>query len=232
MAADLVNGQQFRGTVLPYLPVYTSRLEIWTGGSGQDAVGRVGDIPAFQVLAPDGLAVLVYESAYARVTYDDWDTFAGFVAHKDLGVTAASHADAGFPETGFTEAYRRFSKALVAGGDGAGADVAVGMEFELVAQANPYTDPLAEGLPVLLLYRDAPRGDTQIEVFDRAPDGTIGISTLRTGADGTARVPVTPGHVYMLDAVLLRDPVGTIPLTIDPAYETLWANLTFAVPGD
>jgi hypothetical protein len=43
-----------------------------------------------------------------------------------------------------------------------------------------------------------------------------------------ATVPVTAGHAYMLDAVVLREPEGVS--NPGALWESLWANLTFAVP--
>jgi hypothetical protein len=45
---------------------------------------------------------------------------------------------------------------------------------------------------------------------------------------GVVVVPVTPGHVYQADAVVLREPEGES--NAGAAWESLWANLTWAVP--
>ena len=99
------------------------------------------------------------------------------------------------------------------------------METEFVALSNPYTDPPGEGMPVRLLYRDAPRADAPVEVFARAPGGTVTRSVMRTDAQGEVTIPVAPGHDYLLNAVVLR-------LLEDrrEVWETLWASLTFHVP--
>lgn len=136
------------------------------------------------------------------------------------------HEERGLAQSGFQETYTRFAKSLIGVGDAQGADRATGMEFELTALANPYTDDLSGGLPVALSYRGAPRPDTQIELFERGPDGMVAVTRLRTDADGRARIPVRPGHAYQLDAVLLRE----APPDSGAAWESLWANLTFALP--
>ena len=56
--------------------------------------------------------------------------------------------------------------------------------------------------------------------------GEVVVSLVRTDEDGIASIPVKPGHRYMLDAVVLRDGGD------EAQWESLWANLTFAVPGN
>ena len=53
---------------------------------------------------------------------------------------------------------------------------------------------------------------------------------VRTDAAGEARVPVLPGRHYMLDAVVLRAPAAELAEARDVVWESIWANLTFAVP--
>ena len=81
-------------------------------------------------------------------------------------------------------------------------------------------------MKVQLLDRGLPRVDAQVEVFDRAIDGTVKIDLYRTNEKGIAEVPVTPGHSYLFDGVVLR------PITDgqDAIWDTFWASLTFAVP--
>ncbi|KIQ67697.1 hypothetical protein Wenmar_03656 [Wenxinia marina DSM 24838] len=234
LTADIVNGQEFDGTRLPYLPPRFSRFEVRQGDTAAPVEMRIGDRPAMDVpaLGP-GLNVVVHEAVPQPLTYDGWDAFLRFVAHKDLlgGTEAvtALQAERGLSREDVTELYSRHVKTLIAVGDGAGRDVRVGMETELVALENPYTDDLSDGLDVQLFYRDAPRADAQIEVFDRALGAEeVAISYIRTDAEGVATVPVEAGHEYMLDSVVLRVPEGDV----GQMWDSLWANLTFAVPAD
>ena len=93
---------------------------------------------------------------------------------------------------------------------------------------NPYTDDLSNGFAAQLFYHDDVRANEQVEVFDKAPDGTVTVERLRTNDQGIVTLPVTAGHAYMLDAVVIREPSGDDQT--EAVYETLWANLTFAVP--
>jgi hypothetical protein len=67
-------------------------------------------------------------------------------------------------------------------------------------------------------------------VFEKAPDETVIITTVRTDAEGIATVPVKSGYTYMLDAVVLREPSDEVAAETGAVYQTLWANLTFAAP--
>ena len=227
LVAHLRNGQDFKGAPLAYFNTKTARFDLIQDQNVENVQSRMGDIPALSTTAPanSGLLVILHETRPARVTYAEMTTFQSFVRHKDLSDTAADHTARGLPESGFTESYRRFAKALVAVGDGAGADHPTGMETEFVALTNPYTAQ-DNTIRLHLLYQDTPRANAQVELFDKAPDGTVTTTLHRTDAQGIVTLPVTPGHSYLADAVFLRP----APPGGDIAYESLWAALTFAVP--
>jgi hypothetical protein len=223
-------GETFKGPSYIYNPARFARFEVIAGGQARPVEGRVGDDPALAAPAPaEGLAIVVHETTDSQLIWTEWEKFRGFVAHKDFPGVLEAHAARGLPQTGFRETYRRYAKALVAVGDGAGADRAVGLETEIVALANPYADDLSAGLPLRVLRAGAPRADAQLELFDRAPDGSVSVTLHRTDADGRVTVPVTPGHEYLADAVML-DAIGTDDPAAGPVWQSLWASLTFAVP--
>ncbi|WP_232796393.1 DUF4198 domain-containing protein [Roseovarius salinarum] len=232
VAAHLRNGEEFEGTPQPYSPRRTARAEVRLGGETRPIESRAGDLPALRVTPrTEGLMVLAYEARHRNVTYESWDKFAAFAAHKDFPDIAARHDARGLPRKDFTETYTRHCKALVGVGDGRGRDARLGLETEFVALADPYAEGLSGSLPVRLFYRDAPRADAQVEVFERAPGGEVRIFTTRTDAQGRAEVPVRPGHDYLLDAVVLREPAPELAEARGAVWETLWASLVFSVPG-
>jgi len=205
LQAHLVNGELFEGFHLAWLPQSFSRFELDQDGRVTQVENRLGARPALDLVAPtDGLAVVAYTSSTSRLTYDDFAVFERFAAHKDFPDAIAAHRARGLPETGFTEIYTRFAKTLIAVGDGAGADRAFGMETEFVALSNPYTDDLSQGMTVQLFYQGLPRIDSQVELFDKSPDGAVQITYHRTDSDGIVTLPVRPGHAYLADAVVLR----------------------------
>ncbi len=230
LEADLVNGQNFEGLKLSYLPGWFSRFEMVAGDAVAAIDGRVGDSPALaQPVLADGLHVVIYQSEPATVLYKEWAKFLKFVAHKDLGDIAAEHKGRGLPEADFKEVYTRFSKALLGVGAAAGADKREGLETEIVALDNPYAGPL-DAVRVQLFYGDEVRANAQIELFEKAADGTVVVTLQRTDAGGVAILPVRSGYEYMADAVVMRVPSDAMAKAHGAVWETLWANLTFAVP--
>jgi uncharacterized GH25 family protein len=230
LRADIVNGEDFEGARLSYLPRRFSRFEIVAGQQVQPVENRPGARPALEA-APmgAGLHILAYEAETARVGYATLEKFASFADHKDFDGAVARHRARGLPETEFGEAYSRHVKALVAVGDGAGQDRSLGLETEIVALENPYTQ-VGAALPVQVLYQQAPRAGAQVELFEKAPDGSVAITYHRTDENGVATLPVTPGHAYLADAVVLREPDPALAQERDVVWETLWAALTFAIP--
>lgn len=227
VVAHFRNGQNFTGVELAYFEHRSERLEIRRGDEVRPYAGRMGDIPALRALAgAPGLMVLLHQTAPSTLKYKDWDSFAAFATHKDIPDFEARHAARNLPRSDFFESYTRYAKALVGVGAAGGADRAGGLEIEFVALANPYTDDLADGFPVLLLYRGAARADTQIEVFERSDGGEVRVFTIRTGANGRSLIPVRRGHDYLLDAVVMRD----APDGARAVWDTHWASMSFRYP--
>lgn len=231
LQAQIVNGQTFDGTSLPYLPQRFRHFIVYNGDRGVQVPGRAGDLPAMRMSAQgDGLNVVAYESTVSTIAYESWEKFQTFVDHKDFGDVRARHDARGLPESDFTEAYTRYSKSLIGVGGSAGSDTRVGLVTEIVALTNPYTDDLSNGMRVQLFFGEDVRANEQIEVFAKAPDDSVDTSYVRTDGNGIATIPVQSGVSYQLDAVVLREPSETLASTTNAVWETLWANMTFAVP--
>jgi hypothetical protein len=227
--AELRVGEKLKGAGYPYIPMRTARFEILQGDTRLDPQARIGDRPALQrVVEAPGLAIVVHETADTFLEYPDWEKFVTFTSHKDFAWAQEMHRTRGLPEAGFIEVYRRYGKALVAVGAGAGQDAPIGLDTEIVALANPYTDDLSRGLPVRVLHFGAPRGNVQVELFARGPGGEVTTSLHRTDGAGVAVLPMAPGTEYLVDSVILE------PLEPeaegDPVWYSLWASLTFRTP--
>ena len=231
LTANIVNGQDFAGIILPYVPQRFAHFKAFAGDKAVDVTGRAGDRPALD-MAPlaTGLNVVAYQARNSVVDYETWEKFKRFLDHKDLGDLLARHQTRGLPLENFKEVYSRYSKTLIGVGDGAGADRRMGLETEIVSLTNPYTDDLSGGMRVQLFYRADVRADTQVEIFSKTPDGTVTSAFTRTNAQGIATIPVISGNSYMLDAVVMREPDAQLANTTNAVYESLWANLTFAAP--
>ncbi|CUH39430.1 Nickel uptake substrate-specific transmembrane region [Jannaschia seosinensis] len=229
VTASFRNGEELSGAALSYIPGRSSRFDMVVDGVMRPVPARIGDNPAFAVPdLPEGLLIVIHETTDRFVTYQEWEKWVSFTEHKDIAAGQTEHVARGLPQEGFRESYRRFAKALIAVGEGAGEDRAFGLRTEFVAEANPYTDDLSDGLPVRILLDGAPKAGAQIELFDKDADGGVTVTLHRADAEGRAVLPVRAGHEYLLDSVTL------LPLepeaSDDPVWRTLWAALTFAVP--
>ncbi len=233
LVADIKVGQNFKGNRQSYFPDSFVRFDVALDDQLKPVEGRLGDRPAANIDAlGDGLNVLIYQSNVLKVYYTEWAKFLSFAEHKDFKDVETRHVLRGFPkDERFTEVYARFAKSLIAVGEGKGEDRAFGLETEIVALENPYTGTMEDGLDVQVLYQGEPRANAQVEVFERSPVEGEEVRVFTTGTDdqGMATIEVKPGHIYQLDAVVLREP-DTV-LFEDAAWETLWANLTLAIPA-
>jgi len=230
LTGKLLVGENFKGSEQSYLPRNFRRFDMRCDGRMANVPGRAGNRPALAVKAPgDGLCVAIHVTQDFSLTYEEWAKFLAFVDHKDFPNVLAEHAARGLPETDFRETYSRHAKSLIAVGSGQGSDSAIGLATEIVAEANPYTDNVSGGMPIRVLYNGRPRANAQVELFAKSPGGSVDVTLHRTDGNGRVRLPVRAGYAYLADAVVIRavepEKAG------DPVWETLWASLTFAVPG-
>ncbi len=231
VVASLHVGQSFKGGEMAFLPPNFRLFAYGFGGKLANVPGRIGDRPAVTMPAPgEGLLVLLHVTAGSSITWDTWEEFESFVVHKDSPEMLEAHKARGLPDANFTEVYSRYVKGLIGIGDATGEDREWGLLTEIVALENPYTDDMSDGIDVALFYQGEPRRNAQIEVFDKAADETVVISTVRTDDEGHATVPVIPGHTYMLDAVVLRETSAEVAAATNAVWESLWANITFGIP--
>lgn len=222
-------GQEFKGPSFSYIDRQSTRFDLIKGDLVSPVSARTGDNPALEMaLEEEGLWIVIHETSDSTLTYKEMAKFEAFVAHKAFPDTLEQHTNRGLPTENFKESYRRFAKALIGVGNSAGQDRAVGLRTEIVALANPFTDDLSNGFPVQVLYEGSPRADAQVELFAKAPDGTVTITLHTTNADGRVTLPVLAGTEYLVDAVKMiaveNDP------TEGPVWESLWAALTFKTP--
>ena len=231
IVADFRIGQDFSGSRQSFLHHRTVRHEIFHSGKSKKVLGRNGDRPAFQTNGlSDGLAILVHETSDNTLKYNDYEKFKNFVVHKGFNGVLNAHEARGLPKTGFSESYRRYTKSLIAIGHGGGKDTAVGLDIEILALENPFTEDINGGMRVQVLMHGKPRSYVKVELFQKLieSDETVEVTSYLTDINGIAIFPVQAGYEYMVDNVAL------IPLEPkkegDPVWHSLWANLTFSVP--
>lgn len=233
MIAELRVGQNFGGASQAYIPHQFRRFDYAYNDQTAPVAGRMGDRPAARIeTSSEGLMVLIHATTDLKITWDEFEKFESFVKHKDAEWVLDEHRSEGSSQVDVAEAYSRYAKSLVAVGSGAGSDFETGLETEIVALENPYVDDMADGIDVRVLYQGKPRISEQVEVFEKSEDGEVTVFTLQTDGSGTATIPVKSGHHYMLDSVVLRKPSEELANSRSVLWESLWANLTFAIPAD
>lgn len=233
VVAALRVGQDFEGNSQAFLPMSFERFDYAFEGRVAPVDGRLGDRPALKMDAPgDGLMVIIHQTRDLALTWDEFAQFEAFVEHKDAMWTLDTHKARGLSEENMREAYSRYAKSLVGIGSAEGSDIEVGLETEIVALENPYTDNMSDGIDVRLLYQGAPRIDAQVEVYEKGAGEDVSVFTVRTDSNGVATIPVKAGARYMLDAVVLREPSLRLAVQRGVVWESLWANLTFGVPAN
>ncbi len=229
--AHIVNGENFEGIKLAYIPRKFKSFVIVHSGRAIPAKNRLGSRPALNQRAlGNGLHIIAYQSEADTVNYSKFEKFRKFADHKDFPDIRTRHLQRGLPEKNFREVYTRYSKALIGVGSGQGEDVRTGLETELIALDNPYTADLTDGLRVQLFYAGEVRVNAQVELFEKREGEDATVTLFRTDVHGIATLPVRPGHDYMVDAVVSREPDALKASESGAVWETLWANLTFSVP--
>ena len=227
LVAELRVGERMLGQGFPYLPPRFTRFDVLSGDETFPMPGRIGDSPAVNVSdLPEGLLTVVYVSTPSELTYDDAEAYARFIEEEGLAHAAVRNAERGLDPVGLTEDFSRYAKALVAVGEGAGADRIAGLRVEIVAELNPYADDLSAGLPLRALLDGDPFEGARVRLLQRLPTGEVTEDRYRTDADGRAVVSVAPGATVLANVVWLEEPAGA-----DAAdWHSHWASLTFASP--
>ena len=234
--ANIRVGTIMRGTPYGYFPRNFKRCEVFSQDGRINISGGLGDKPALAV-SPQGnnLVTLIYESNENFVTYYQWQKFVEFLTEKNLHDIAKTHLSKKFITSGFRERYIRYAKSLIGSGNSKGEDTLHDLEIEFVAQLNPYTSNLEDGLPIKLYYKKKPLPKFQVEIFSKNQEGTISQKIMLTNNHGQIVLRTQPKSKYLLNAVKIREPTSEISQKIKNEktmllWESLWASLTFMTP--
>ena len=200
--------------------------------------GRYGDRPAATMAVNKaGLYVILHQTAPIYLTYLAADKFDRFAREKGFENALTEHQERGLSLTKITEQYQRFAKSLIAVGDAGSArmvkDRHLGLAIELVAEVNPYQTPPPKIMPIRLFAAGKPLANAQITVFTRHNPRDVESTKYQTDTNGRANFPLFPGRDYLVDSVILRPSTGSNTIGGRPAamWESLWASLTFQIPG-
>lgn len=227
VSARLMVGQMMEGNELPRLSRQIKSFEYYAPDDPQEATGREGDRPAFSYeAAQPGLHIIAKETLPLEVTFETFEEYRDYLDYEGLERFAAIHLERGLPRSEISEAYTRFTKALVQVGSvkPGDRDRVLGHAYELVALENPYA--AQDILPVELLWQGQPEPNTQISVF-RKQHGNVERMLISTDNRGRADIPLDKaGGQYLLNTVHLEELSGD-----GPFWRSSWASMTFALSG-
>ena len=227
IVADIRRGQHFRGDRLVFNPANFDRFFV-VGPSGERTVeGRLGDKPALRMPAvEEGLHVTVYVSDLKRTTYTSLEQFASFARSEGFEDAVERHRARDLPPV-FSEAYRRYAKALVPVGRAEVPDRTLGLPIEIVLEDRPFEGGTVRARVFL---HGRPMANALLRRFARplADDAAEATEeTARTDAWGRVTLTLPPAHRILLNAVHLREPDTATAAERNVAWETLWASSVF-----
>lgn len=232
ISLELRNGEHFLGHSLPLQPDDRSRFDVASVRnstvSQAPVVGTEGDIPAIGSWTLErGFHIFRYESDAEILQHPDFASFETFASEEGLFWAADAHKQRGLSEHRVTEQFRRFAKTLIAVDTVEGFDYPSGLELELVALNNPYSQSTVD-LPIQVLYQGTPLAGAQVSIFHRSK-GDLNFRKLETDQQGLIRLPNIQSGNYLLSAVHLRPTSTKVMIETQAVWESLWSSLTFEV---
>lgn len=211
---------------MPRNPVRIERFAALSATAEAPILGFDGATPA-GLLRPSapGVVALVYRTNDARQELPG-PKFEAYLAEKGLTEVArlrAARAEAGTPGR---ELYSRSLKALLTvGSDTRGGDRLLGLDFELVAEANPLSLSAGGELPLRVFLRGQPMPG--ILVLASPLDGVTERSAAVSDREGRLRLRLGKPGAWVLSAVTMRE----APPDSGADWQSIWTSLTFSVPG-
>jgi Domain of unknown function (DUF4198) len=218
-------GQNFLGDTYPFVRKLSRRFSI-VDSKGERAIKTVdGDDPAAEVkFATPGLSIVVYQRVAELVTFKTYTQFEENLNIEGLEWVIDAHRKAGKRTADIRELYARCAKSLIAVGDGAGNDRAVGLPLEIIAEQNPYTLQASQPLGIRILHDGKPAVGLLVKSFNR--DDPDSPRKARTDSDGRAQIELPKSGEVLISAVHMLQPNAKE----QAEWSSLWASLTFKRP--
>ena len=226
LALRLRVGEAFAGEALPRDPAHLARFTA-VGPQVELAVSGIdGGEPAGFLDAPAGAYVVVYGSHPGELRLEA-PKFARYLAEEGLEGIQLERERRGEAGEPVRERFSRCAKALVrlgAEADGAVFAQPVGLELELVPEADPTRPPRGGELAFRLLHGGKPLAGVLVTAVSGLRPATR--VAARTDAAGRVLLPIAgPGPWLVRSVHMVRPPAGS-----GADWESLWASLTFEIP--
>ena len=220
-------GEHFVGDPLPRNPALLAQFVVAGPDGLRPVAGRDGADPAGTIkVERPGLVVVGYRSRHSSVDLKP-DAFDAYLAEEGLDRVAAVRAARKPPEGVVRELFSRCAKTLLLAGSrgAAGYDRILGFTLELVPEKNPYGMRAGSALPLRLLHEGRPLEGALVVAMNRDDPATK--VRARSNRDGRVSLRLSRGGAWLIKAVhMIPAPAGS-----GAQWESLWASLTFDLPG-
>jgi uncharacterized GH25 family protein len=221
----LCNGDGYDGWSLPRDPGRVALFTAYGPEGARPIVGLDGSDPAgFVRFERGGPHVLAYTSQRA-VSVMPPAKFERYLTDKGLDGPLASRRAQVPGDIPVRETYSRYAKLLLSvGSDGAFADRRLGLPLEIVTAPGDVPGA-STAVGFQLLYRGQPLAGALVTAT-RLGAADAGVA-VRSATDGRVSFRFdTPGFWRVAAVYMTRPPAG-----VDAEWDSLWASLTFDVPG-
>lgn len=223
--ADIKVGQKFFGNPQVYLPSDIASAGFVDMAGRHKLTGTAGDQPVFNIArVRQGLTILYYEATAGSVEWKDAAKFKSYLENEGLSDTLVAHKKRGLPDSGFSEDFLRYAKALVQRGTAKGNDRALGLDYEIVLKTPIEKLKAGGSVKVQVSWHGEPARSAALIVFSKK-HLEVERQRVTTNENGIATFAVADGTFYLLNSVHIV-PVSKPEKTY---WQSHWASLTFAV---
>lgn len=187
-----------------------------------------GDTSTFTLRTAAPGTYVVGTSTRPKVLALSGKEFNAYLAEDGIPDELAARKKEGRLNEGSRERYHKHVKALIQVGDtpDQGFATVLGYPAEIVPLANPYTLKVGATLDVRLTVEGKPVAGQFVQYGGRtASEGRVAQKSVRSNADGIARIPLDRTGSYYVKFINMRRLTGDA----EANYESRWATLTFAV---
>jgi uncharacterized GH25 family protein len=220
-------GADFHGDTFPYMRALDQRFSV-TDDSGAVTFEKLdGDDPAADVtFKTKGLAIIAHQRGREEVIFKTFAQFEENLRYEGLAALIDVHKATNKPMADISEVYTRYAKALVRVGGSSGKDRALGLPYELVAEADPYTHPAGQPFTVRFLKGGQPLAGALVKCWQRDKPDSVAPKPqeVRTNAEGRAACDISRSGEHMISTVAMEP--GTPADQAD--WVSHWATLSFA----
>jgi len=227
------NGSGFEGWSLPRDPRRIEEFVAVGPDGSHPVVGLDGSEPAGIVrLTGAGSYVLAYRSNRAMTVQPD-EKFDAYLREKGLDAALATRNKERHGGGRVRESYSRYAKSLVRVSNrtdsasrvtGSPPDRVIGLPLEIVAENDLFATN-QDTKTFRVLYRGKPLAGVLVSAM--RPGTTDTDVTARTDSSGRVQFSLRKGGAWRIAAVHMVAP----PSDVDADWDSLWASLTFELPG-